>query len=71
MSCRGFDAGAARSYLTTGNGERALMAAGAEAPARIMHLVPSIMVGDFLISGAQPPLVFAKALQRSARQIKR
>lgn len=64
----GFDAQAARDYLATSAGEREVIAAQLQAQADGVHSVPSVLIGNTLISGAQPATALVQALQKAATQ---
>ncbi|HYS67433.1 MAG TPA: DsbA family oxidoreductase [Paraburkholderia sp.] len=65
-----FDAGEVRAYLLSASGIQEIDAARDQADRLGIHSVPTIAIAGELISGAQPPAVFANALraamQRSA-----
>jgi len=64
----GFDSQAARDYLSTSAGEREVVAAQFQAQAVGVHSVPSVLIGNKLISGAQPASALVQALQKVAAQ---
>ncbi|MEM5329253.1 DsbA family oxidoreductase [Paraburkholderia sp. JHI2823] len=60
---QGFNAGAARAYLDSDAGDIDVNASRAKADALGIRSVPTILVDKFIVNGAQPPVIFAKALQ--------
>jgi predicted DsbA family dithiol-disulfide isomerase len=60
---QGFDAEAARAYLSSDVGDFDMVASRAKADALGIRSVPTLIVNKFILNGAQPPVVFAKALQ--------
>lgn len=65
----GFDSQAASDYLSTSAGERKVIAAQLQALADGVHSVPSVLIGNTLISGAQPATALVHALQKAAAQV--
>lgn len=61
----GFDTEDVRRFLATSAGEREVIAAELQAQVDGVRSVPSVRIGDTLISGAQPPTVFARALEQA------
>ena len=60
---QGFDAEAARAYLDSDAGDLDVKASRVKADALGIRSVPTILVDTFIVNGAQPPVVFARALQ--------
>lgn len=60
---QGLDAEAARAYLCSDAGDIDIEASRVKADALGIRSVPTIVVDKFIVNGAQPPVVFAKALQ--------
>ena len=58
-----FDEQAARSFLLSEAGENAVKAARERADSLDVRAVPTTVIEGEMISGAQPPLVFAQALR--------
>jgi predicted DsbA family dithiol-disulfide isomerase len=63
-----FDADEARAYLTSSSGNPAIDAARERADRRGVQAVPTIVIDDHAISGAQPPAVFTEALRAAMRR---
>ncbi|MGF6853638.1 DsbA family oxidoreductase [Paraburkholderia sp. CI3] len=63
-----FDAGETRTYLRSASGARQIEAARDEADRRGIHSVPTIAIAGEVISGAQPPAVFAHALRAATQR---
>lgn len=59
----GFDAAATEGYLTQGRGLPKVLEAQRLAQQQGIRSVPTVFIGGVAISGAQPPAVFASALQ--------
>ncbi len=62
----GFDAQEVRDFLATAAGEREVVAAELQAHVNGVRSVPTLRIGNSLVSGAQPPAVFLQALQQAA-----
>lgn len=62
----GFDAEDVRRFLATSAGEREVVASELQAHVNGVRSVPTLRIGDSLISGAQPPAVFLQALQQAS-----
>ncbi|CAG9252895.1 Predicted dithiol-disulfide isomerase, DsbA family [Paraburkholderia unamae] len=60
---QGLDAEAARAHLGSDAGDIDIEASRVKADALGIRSVPTIVVDKFIVNGAQPPVVFAKALQ--------
>ncbi len=58
----GFDGEALHAYLSSGQGEKEVIAAELGAQANGIHAVPHFQIGAQRISGAQPPALIAQAL---------
>lgn len=62
----GLDGAAAQALLAGEQGEREVVAAQAQAQRDGVRSVPSLTVGPYIVSGAQPPEVLLEALNRAA-----
>lgn len=62
----GFDENAIRLYLTSNAGNDQINAARQHADSLGVRTVPTFVIGGEIISGAQPPEVFAQALRSAA-----
>ena len=68
---QGFDAAAARAYLSSDSVDFDVVSSRVKAHALGIRSVPTLIVDKFILNGAQPPVVFAKALQgRFARSLR-
>jgi predicted DsbA family dithiol-disulfide isomerase len=65
-AAQGFDEDAARTYLLSGAGEDQVEAARQRADKLGVQAVPTTVIDGEIISGAQPPVVFAQALRSAA-----
>ncbi|MFM0597718.1 DsbA family oxidoreductase [Paraburkholderia dilworthii] len=63
-----FDADEVRAYLASTAGDLEVDAARERADRRGVQAVPTIVIDDHAISGAQPPVVFTQALRAAARR---
>lgn len=64
----GFDAQAAYDFLATSDGEHEVVAAEMQAHDNGVRSVPSLRIGNALISGAQPPSVLVQTLRQATAQ---
>ncbi|MBS3017566.1 hypothetical protein DJFAAGMI_00285 [Comamonas sp. PE63] len=65
----GFCSQEVRSYLSNQTGEREVVAAGLQAQANSERSIPTVRIGETLVSGAQPAAVFAQALQQATASL--
>jgi predicted DsbA family dithiol-disulfide isomerase len=63
-----FDADEVRAYLRSASGNQEIDAARDQADKRGVQAVPTIVIAVELVSGAQPPAVFANALRSAAQR---
>jgi predicted DsbA family dithiol-disulfide isomerase len=64
-SDQGYKQSTVEDYLRSNAGEDRLSAARSDCETLGIRSVPTVLIGDFIVSGAQPGAVFAQALQRS------